>query len=442
MSDIVLNKEIVGGTTNFQVVGCTIDVGTKIYAARVDALHQNTYQMLSGLAQGGGEDSGEARDEGDENGGDVGAGGDDNMLDDTMHNKKAAKAKKKRVKKSAQIVENLDTINVKARDEFTDEDNYFYNISTCIETQAIAGILLNKLQIKNDSGCLMINKDDKTEIGVSDEEHVKTEPVDLKEVIDTYRVAHRAGCDVRDWKLCSDLGSFRFIGWNQDSKEDDISHIMDNMVSQQDEEKHRWDVNERNETLLNRNSDLDIDVDNDHDDHDIGGDNYVGGGEVSVSHHGEIGVLDKIDDLKSMHSIADLTTLISHSPSDYSYFNFDKIKLADLPRHLKRIAQLAKAMPGGENNQDTVIPKLATATAKNKKEMPYIEFDFNLEVNKAYKMTKKAVYLCDKTIEKRSEKPIRMETERQYDFNGKDLFQPFHKKITVIFLKFLILINF
>lgn len=49
MSEIVLNKEISGGTTNFQVVGCTIDVGTKIYAARVDALHQNTYQVLSGL---------------------------------------------------------------------------------------------------------------------------------------------------------------------------------------------------------------------------------------------------------------------------------------------------------------------------------------------------------------------------------------------------------
>lgn len=32
------------------MVGCTIDVGTKIYAARVDALHQNTYQVLSGLA--------------------------------------------------------------------------------------------------------------------------------------------------------------------------------------------------------------------------------------------------------------------------------------------------------------------------------------------------------------------------------------------------------
>jgi len=49
MSEIVLNKDLVGGVTNFQMVGSTIDVGTKIYAARVDALHQNTYQVLSGL---------------------------------------------------------------------------------------------------------------------------------------------------------------------------------------------------------------------------------------------------------------------------------------------------------------------------------------------------------------------------------------------------------
>lgn len=59
MSDIVLNKEISGGATNFQVVGCTIDVGTKIYAARVDALHQNTYQVLSGLAHGANEENGD-----------------------------------------------------------------------------------------------------------------------------------------------------------------------------------------------------------------------------------------------------------------------------------------------------------------------------------------------------------------------------------------------
>ena len=69
MSDIVLNKDIAGGVTNFQVVGCTIDVGTKIYAARVDALHQNTYKMLSGLGTNSNQDDGEANQ--GENGADM-----------------------------------------------------------------------------------------------------------------------------------------------------------------------------------------------------------------------------------------------------------------------------------------------------------------------------------------------------------------------------------
>ena len=49
MPEILHNKKIVGSEKNFQVVGCTIDAGTKIYAARVDVLHRDTYRVLSGL---------------------------------------------------------------------------------------------------------------------------------------------------------------------------------------------------------------------------------------------------------------------------------------------------------------------------------------------------------------------------------------------------------
>jgi hypothetical protein len=45
---------------------------------------------------------------------------DDNMGDNEEQSNKKAKAKKKRVKKSSQIVENLDTITAKIRDEFND----------------------------------------------------------------------------------------------------------------------------------------------------------------------------------------------------------------------------------------------------------------------------------------------------------------------------------
>lgn len=121
MSDIVLNSEISGGVTNFQVVGCTIDVGSKIYAARVDALHQNTYKVLSGLNNQSAEtgESGESASP-DGVGGDNDA--DENADEDDPNGKKAKAAKKRRLKRSSHIVtaDNIDSITLKMRDEYKD----------------------------------------------------------------------------------------------------------------------------------------------------------------------------------------------------------------------------------------------------------------------------------------------------------------------------------
>jgi hypothetical protein len=126
MSDIVLNKELSGGVTNFQVVGCTIDVGTKIYAARVDALHQNTYQVLSGLNHQASDEHNEmANKTNSEFEAETNTNNDDENLDDSTDNpngKKAKAAKKRRLKKSTYIIsaDNIDSITLKMRDEFKD----------------------------------------------------------------------------------------------------------------------------------------------------------------------------------------------------------------------------------------------------------------------------------------------------------------------------------
>jgi condensin complex subunit 2 len=218
MSDIVLNKEIVGGVTNFQVVGCTIDVGTKIYAARVDALHQNTYQMLSGLGHNANPDE----ENGDSNVTTNRLDGDDDNFDNDNENdehagNKKAKAKKKRMKKSSQIAENLDSITSKLRDEFQDEDLYFSKISTCIENEAVAGTLLNKLHFIDDSFKIYINAEDKlcsTSLTPSSFKLSAGVEINCKDIIDIYRAKQQ---DLRNLKLCSELSSFRFIGWNLDS---------------------------------------------------------------------------------------------------------------------------------------------------------------------------------------------------------------------------------
>ena len=140
-------------------------------------------------------------------------------------------------------------------------------------------------------------------------------------------------------------------------------------------------------------------------------------------------VFGKIDDLRSLNSVADLTTLVTTSVSDYTYFDFDKLKITDLPRHLRRIAQKIGGPENGAKAQKVL------ATAKNRREPAKISFDVRIDKSKFIKITKKATYIADRTIEKRSEKPSRLESERQFNMAPRDLLRPYSKKITVPFLK-------
>jgi hypothetical protein len=145
-------------------------------------------------------------------------------------------------------------------------------------------------------------------------------------------------------------------------------------------------------------------------------------------------VLDRIDDMRSLSSVADLTTLIAQTPSDYSYFSFDRLKLHDLPRHLKRIAAQLAADGKNNGNQNDVNNNNENAgerikQARNRRETAKVTFTFTQDLSKFFKVTKKATFLCDRTIEKRSEKPIRQETERQFDYNAKEMFQPYYKAV-------------
>lgn len=436
MSDIVLNKEISGGVTNFQVVGCTIDVGTKIYAARVDALHHNTYQMLDGIRRTGNENDTTVNHL-DEAGNEFGADNDEiNQEEDDGQHKKN-KAKKKRLKKSSQIAENLDSITSKIRDDFQDEDLYFSKISTCIESEAIGGILLNKLHYRDDTCEILINKEEN--IDSIREEPLETIELNMKDFCQMHKAKH---IELRNLKLCSELSNFRFIGWNLDT-EDEISKLVQSMSAADDNlEAHRFDANNRNalnlsndgmldnfdEDFVNNDVDVDPDIDN-----LAGSDFNTTENQRGTSiHHSGMEMLDKIDDIRSMNtlnSIADLTTLISNSPSDYSYFNFEKLKLHDLPRHLKRMAIQIQTVAKNPDltNQNTNSKLVKSGTVRNKKEAPRLDFSIITDLTKSFKVTKKCIYLCDRTLEKRSDKPLWFETERQYDFNPKNMFKAYRK---------------
>ncbi len=281
----MLNKHIVGVDTNFQVVGCTIDAGTKIYAARVDALHQNTYQMLSGL--------GHEQNGNDQITGNVDELGDDNQLDngdDADQGKQKTSKNKRRAKKSTQICENLDQINMKNSncdsldDNVNDNDIYFTTISTAIEQKAIAGMLNNKLIIENDlSMNLIINKEDL---------YFDSHDALFERMDDSSRVTVRSLVDFFEAKL-KRLTNFKltehpylctldFLNWNLDT-EDAITDLCETIGNQKDSayddlEQHRFDrnLNELDAIRLNEvdqnNSNIDLngpDVDVDNDEMDV-----------------------------------------------------------------------------------------------------------------------------------------------------------------------------
>ena len=218
-------------------------------------------------------------------------------------------------------------------------------------------------------------------------------------------------------------------------------------MPEEDLEAHRFDANNLQTSHLNMsisNNMMGIDVDTD-DFNEVGTDfdteSLDSGSEMNrlaLQPQSGLTASDLIDDIRSrsMHSVAELTTLISQSPSDYSYFDLGKLKLHDLPKHLKLIAnRLVNEKKDSEFDagmgSGSVTPQIKTATVRNRKEIPKLDFGIVIDRSKFFKITKKAIFLGDKTLEKRSEKPFRIENERQIDFNGKELFQPYFKAITV-----------
>ena len=97
----------------------------------------------------------------------------------------------------------------------------------------------------------------------------KSVEIDLKILIES----GKSNLDFNNLKLCPDLNSFKFIGWNCDSN-DEISRLIDERNKQRntDElEAHRFDANNLQGSILNSSEinapftgpgDNDIDIEN------------------------------------------------------------------------------------------------------------------------------------------------------------------------------------
>jgi hypothetical protein len=127
-----------------------------------------------------------------------------------------------------------------------------------------------------------------------------------------------------------------------------------------------------------------------------------------------------------------MTQLLHHTSlmnqSEYSYFNFDKLKLHDLPKHIKAFAtKLSNQESKSEIQQDEQVKSLQVKD-RRRKEIPRLDISIDADRSKFFKVTKKALFVSDRTIESRFDKTFHLESERELEYNNRQLFQIYHRQ--------------
>ncbi|XP_065883391.1 condensin complex subunit 2-like isoform X2 [Dysidea avara] len=134
-----------GNMTNFQVAGCTLDAGAKIYAGRVDAMYNDVYKMLGGLGRSNrAEQEGSGDEEGEE---EPGKGKSKHAKGKKLHSNGC----------TSQIVKDVSSINTDHYDLEFEVDPLFKKMSATFDEGGVAGLLINQLRLDSDQCQLMLD---------------------------------------------------------------------------------------------------------------------------------------------------------------------------------------------------------------------------------------------------------------------------------------------
>ena len=145
---------------NFQASSCALDASTKIYAHRVDCVHNETMKLASGVGSNKEESAQDAAAEGGEEGGDQDQDG-------------ATKKRLKRKKKSSSIEKNLANINLSKLELEFDIDPLFKKVSAQFDSGAGGGQFLSTLQIRDDTSDMLLSSTARVEYTPLTEDEVR-----------------------------------------------------------------------------------------------------------------------------------------------------------------------------------------------------------------------------------------------------------------------------
>merc|ERR1719474_1806628 len=317
---------------DFQIAAGTLDASTKIYGFRVDVVYNDTFKLASGLTQS-------SKQKADEN------------LDGS--NEDGAGKKRKRIKKSATVEKNLKNINIGKMELEFDVDPLFKKTTSQFDAAGGGGNqFLASLRLRDDTSALMMDSET------------------ILETRTAVTPAKKAGCtkvpliprNLQDFQVCSEqLRDLSFINWTLE-EEDRLNKSIS--ASQEGREQEEYINNQENafdafavpEPVDDYHGAEGV-VDNDMEDLDDLA-------EVSerVQGHGAAREAPGFTANLQM-STADMLSVLTTAPLEYSYFDHGKLGAWAGPKHWK-------FKPISKPQTETDKTK-----GKKKKEVTQIDYD-------------------------------------------------------------------
>merc|ERR1719474_1374088 len=346
---------------DFQIAAGTLDASTKIYGFRVDVVYNDTFKLASGLTQS-------SKQKADEN------------LDGS--NEDGAGKKRKRIKKSATVEKNLKNINIGKMELEFDVDPLFKKTTSQFDAAGGGGNqFLASLRLRDDTSALMMDSET------------------ILETRTAVTPAKKAGCtrvpliprNLQDFQVCSEqLRDLSFINWTLE-EEDRLNKSIS--ASQEGREQEEYINNQENafdafavpEPVDDYHGAEGV-VDNDMEDLDDLA-------EVSerVQGHGAAREAPGFTANLQM-STADMLSILTTAPLEYSYFDHGKLGAWAGPKHWK-----FKPMARPTVSVDKKIRKKKEILAINVKQYECNE-DEQDRIESLLSKPKKLIRLAEKTM--------------------------------------------
>ncbi|CAH8505364.1 unnamed protein product [Schistosoma bovis] len=229
MSEMIKKEDF----ASFQIASSSLDAGAKIYAGRVDAVHQETYQVLTGLGRSGNPQNGENESNADNV--------DD---DDKTHSHSKPEQKKKTASHRDIIHKQLNKIRIKTLADKIDVDPLFQHQTAAYDEGGTAELRLNQLSTANASCELILDSSTPVMLRTL----TTTQPITPMNVTNvTEFLSSMLARSLNQLSICSTLQSFRFTDWDLNKNSFDSNSQMN------------WDTNSKPINLFNQDNNDDGD---------------------------------------------------------------------------------------------------------------------------------------------------------------------------------------